>query len=119
MSKLDATHTKDELLTEPPVAQVKPIIVSELDRLKAENLNLRLLNLVNRESVLQQQLTEIQNERLLIAQQMGAMRKDMEERYGVNLSTHHIRPGDGLVIPRAPDLAGAADMLKHLRNQLG
>lgn len=87
--------------TDPaPAPETKPIVVDEVDRLKAENLNLKLITLVNRETILQQQMTDIQNQRTKMQQEMYAMRQVLQEKYGINLTTHHIRPEDGVVIPR-------------------
>jgi hypothetical protein len=101
----------------------EPVVVDEVDRLRAENLNLQLINLVNRETILQQQVADMQNrqlpelhrERQVINDKMTAMRVDLEQKYGINLNTHHIRPDDGLVIPRNP---GAAEALQRLRRQV-
>lgn len=82
--------------TEP----ARQLIVEEVDRLRAENLNLKLLQIVNRETILQQQLNELQRERTAHQERMQAMREMLESKYGINLTTHHIRPEDGVVIPR-------------------
>lgn len=111
---------------EPEPEPQGPVIVSELDRLKAENLNLKLLNLINRETLLQHQLTDLQSrqlpdlqrERGAINELMLAMRLDIERRYGISLTTHHIKPDDGQVIPRNPGInPQAAAALKRMQAQ--
>jgi hypothetical protein len=80
----------------------EPIQVEEVDRLKAENLNLKLLACVNRETILQQQLNELGKERQLYNEHMQAMQATIEEKYGINLRTHHILPDSGMVVSRIP-----------------
>lgn len=88
----------------PEVEETGPegVVVEELDRLKAENLNLRLMGVVNRETILQQQLNELGKERQELNVKMETMRKEIEAAYGINLQTHHINPDNGVVIPRNP-----------------
>lgn len=87
----------------PPQAPTKPeqIFVSREDRLESENLQLRAI-------ILQQQLvglnTEIEKkmgEQQALHQKIVADRDKIQTKYGVNLTTHYIREGDGAVLPRA------------------
>lgn len=95
---------------------VGPIVVDEVDRLKAENYNLKLLNVMNREAVAQGNIKELQGsikelhgQRSELMAQMQALRVDLEARYGIDLNTHHIVPESGVVMPRQPTAPGTMD----------
>lgn len=102
-----------------PAPPPGPVIVAEVDRLKAENLNLKLLNTVNKETILQHQLNDLQRERQDLNRQMAEMRHAMEVQYGINLTTHHIQPGSGLVVPRNEMDPQAILALQRMKAQLG
>ena len=102
--------------TTPPA----PTIVSENDRLKAEVLSLKHLNAVNRETILQQQMVQLQQqmkeaqrEKQDYTDQLTAMRKELEARYHISLVTHTIMP-NGLVVPRSemPKVTPSLQQLK-------
>lgn len=123
------TNGRTDLAAEQPEPEVPqgPVVVSEVDRLKAENLNLKLLNLINKETILQQQIADLQNrqlpelqrERQAMNEQMAMMRVDIEQRYKINLTTHHIKPDDGTVIPRNPGMnPQAVAALQKMQAQL-
>lgn len=100
-----------------PVAHPKPIQVSEADRLQAENLNLRLLNCVNRETILQLQLNELSKERQGYNERMQQMQHEIETKYGISLRTHHILPDSGMVVPRNPQPGMDPRMAAMLQKQ--
>jgi hypothetical protein len=76
------------------------VVVSGVDLLKAENLNLRLIVAVNRETMAQQALNEATKERLAANNNMQQFRVSLEKVYGINLTTHQINENTGLVVPR-------------------
>jgi len=109
------------VVDEPDVGQ-GPIVVEEIDRLKAENLNLKMFNLTSRETILQQQIADLQSrqlpalrsERDALNEKMMELRKGLEEKYGISLQTHQIRAEDGVVIPRAGQQT-ASSLLQKLQ----
>lgn len=108
----ESAPTLQETASNDPVG---PVVVLEVDRLKAENLNLKLLNSMNQEAIvqgrikdLQGQLNEINGQRAELTAQMQAMRVDVEAKYGINLATHVIQPESGVVTPR-PQAPGNMD----------
>ena len=90
-----------------PEAPRAPVQVEEVDRLRAENLNLKLIGCVNRETILQQQLNELGKERQSLNELMQVMQVEVEQKYNINLRSHHILPDSGMVVPRNP--AGGMD----------
>jgi hypothetical protein len=114
------------VMVRPPDQPI--VIVEEVDRLRAENVHLKLMTLVHRETVLTQQMADIENrllpdiqrEREGLNAKMAEIRTAIEQKYGISLQTHIIRPGDGMVIQRNPAQSqspiGAAfeQLKKHL-----
>ena len=86
------------------------IHVSAEDRLRAENLHLKVINLNHEEQLLLQQLTGKQQERAAIQQQLGALKEEIEKKYSVNLTTHEIRETDGQVQLRVPPALSSMEM---------
>ena len=78
----------------------KHIHVEREDRLIAENLNLKLVAAVSRETILQMQLNEATKERMQRTQDLQQGKQGLEAKYGISLATHTIREEDGLVVPR-------------------
>jgi hypothetical protein len=81
-----------------------PVVVSEVDRLRAENINLRLLNAVNRETLAQKAAQDAGRARAEANQATLAIRTELEKKYGVNLQTHQIDENTGEVRPRQGQL---------------
>lgn len=99
-----------------PQAPPAPVVVAEVDRLKAENINLKLLGNINKETILQHQLNDLQRERQELNAKMAELRREIEVKYGINLTTHHIMPDNGVVVPRMPGVpAGALAALRQAR----
>jgi len=76
--------------------------VDAVDRLAAENLHLRIINLNQEERLLLQQLGAKQQERTVVQQKLLELRGHIEQKYSVDLTTHEIRETDGLVQLRQP-----------------
>ena len=85
---------------ESPPSPQGPVVVDKLDRLEAENLNLRLLATQSREVILQHQLNDVGREKDDLVQKIHAMRARLEDKYNINLATHHVQPDSGVVVPR-------------------
>lgn len=118
-------YTEEAAAQPEPVPQEPgPLYIDEVDRLRAENLNLKVARAVDQETILRQQIADMQANKLPqlqrsreeLTQQMGHMRRELELKYGINLTTHTIRHDDGLVMPRDPAMtAQAAGLLKNLQ----
>jgi hypothetical protein len=80
--------------------QTDPIHVSEVDRLRAENINLRLLNAVNKETIAQQAAQQAGQARMAANQATLDVRTELEQKYGIDLQTHLIDETTGEVRPR-------------------
>lgn len=120
--KYDAAEPLPKPQEEPK--EPGPLYIDEVDRLKAENLNLKVARAVDQETILRQQIADMQTNKLPqlqrnreeLTQQMGQMRRELELKYNINLSTHTIRHDDGLVMPRDPAITPqAAGLLKNLQ----
>jgi hypothetical protein len=80
--------------------KTKAIIVTELDLLKAENINLRLMVMVNRETIAQNALNEAVRERVAKQEELQEYRAYLEKEYSVDLNTHQIDEKTGSIVPR-------------------
>jgi hypothetical protein len=89
-----------EETTPPPAPTPAPVMVELVDRLLAENANLRLMNAVDKETILQLQMNDASRLRKEAEGKLNEVRVSLEERYNINLATHEIREGDGIVVPR-------------------
>jgi len=91
----------EEKPSEPEAKKAEgPIALDETDRLKAENVNLRLLNAVNRETLAQHALQEAGRQRQEANQKVMVMRAEIEKKYEIDLRTHQIDETTGAVTPR-------------------
>lgn len=84
-----------------------PLMLETADRLKTENLNLKLVNSTNRETILQHQITElhrqmqdVRQERATYTEQAVALRAELEKKYGFSFSTHQLDLESGIIRPR-------------------
>jgi hypothetical protein len=93
-------------VSQPPVEVVH---VSKEDRQRAEIINLRKLVAQQQASLIQMQLKEANQRTADLNAEGVRLQKELEEKYGINLATHDIRPTDGAVIPK-----GATNPLKGL-----
>jgi len=105
----------EEVAAVAPPAPPAQIIVEEADRLRAENLNLKIMAVINRETILQMQLNDLGKERAAFNEQMNEMRSSLEQKYGVNLATHHIQPDTGVVTSRMPQGGMNPQMMQQLQ----
>lgn len=80
--------------------QEELIFVSREDRLEAENLHLRVMKVAYEIKDLQTQLETKRKEIEEHQKKILAIRKTLEEKYSINLTTHEVREEDGAVVPR-------------------
>lgn len=76
------------------------IVINEVDRLKAENLQLRLMNLAHERSAV---LQELQRKDAALHDQQTAFRafqEELEKKYGVDFKTHEMDADTGIVRKR-------------------
>jgi len=94
-----------------------PVFVTEVDRLKAENINLRLLDATNRETIAHLALQEATRNKQIANDAVMVMRGKLEEEYEVDFNTHlidevtgevKVRPGVNLAAIKAIKDAQAA-----------
>lgn len=69
------------------------------DRLRAENLQLKILNLTYQEEVLESRLEMLRKDRSALQRKYVELKKQLEQKYNVNLSTSEVRPSDGAIVP--------------------
>lgn len=88
------------------------VVVSVEDRLLVENLHLKILNITHQVSDLQravlaksQELQDVQNSIL-------GLKDVLEKKYNINLTTHHIVPDSGVVIP-APTNSQFGELVRN------
>lgn len=115
-ARLDAVKRELEALSEQRAEIRKmeaPGVVSEIDRLRAENINLRLLNAVKDENLAQQALNNAQRalqeaakRRAEVTTALEALRNELAARYNINFATHQVREHDGQIVPR-PEAPGS------------
>lgn len=98
----------------------KQVIVDELDKLRMVNQHLQVLTLMQEEQLIRSEFLRLQEQRSKVQEKLNKLNvdiketiRDIEMRYGVNLSTHEIRESDGAVIPR-----GNANLLEQMQKQL-
>jgi len=84
----------------------EPVFVSQTDRLIAENINLKLIAAVSRETLAQMQLNEATAERVRRFQDLNMVKGQLEAKYHFSLATHIINEGDGQILPRTPAQGG-------------
>lgn len=73
--------------------------ISREDLLRSENLQLRLMNISLQEQRLVADISALREERGKLQQEYVALRRELEEKYGIDLSKSEIRAGDGVVVP--------------------
>jgi hypothetical protein len=79
--------------------QGKYQIMDAEDRLRSENLQLKLMNMGLQEEGKLRELAKLRADRAEVQQQFIKLRKELEKKYDVNLSTVEVRAGDGAIIP--------------------
>lgn len=98
--------TSEPFLVAPSYSPPKEVIVSVEDRLKAENLALRIQVATMSKTQVWTEAThaiESWDKQLKDLQdQVKAMQKRFSEVYGIDFNRQHIEPGTGRVIPAPP-----------------
>ena len=69
------------------------------DRLRSENLQLKLMNMGLQEEGKLRELAVLRADRADIQQQFIKLRKELEKKYNIDLSSVEVRAGDGALIP--------------------
>lgn len=77
-----------------------PVTIETGDRLRAENLQLKLMNLALREKNIQAELAVLRKEQSRLQTEYLQMQKDLEEKYGIDLNTSMVNSDDGTVRPK-------------------
>jgi len=80
------------------------VVIDKVDRLELENLELKL-------GAISRQIEVLREQGDLIYAKIQALKKDISERYGVNLDENVIQE-DGTVVPRSPMLPRAMPEIK-------
>lgn len=94
--------------------EAESIFISKEDRLVAENLHLRVVNLAHEARALQEQLQQKTQQLQKLQQDIGEKRSELEVKYNIDLATHEIRESDGQVMPRT-----AQNSVARVMQQLG
>lgn len=80
--------------------QDAPIIVSREDMLESENLHLRTIAMSQEIQMIQMSIEKKTAEHRELTRRINEKKTEIEKKYGINLTTHYIREGDGVVVPR-------------------
>jgi hypothetical protein len=84
---------------EAPKGQ-EPIFLTKEERLEAENMQLRLMNLAMQEQQLLQNISQLRKDREDMQRQMIAHRDKIGKKYNIDFSKCEVRAGDGAIVPR-------------------
>lgn len=76
------------------------------DRLRAENLQLKLMNLSLQEKLLIAKLNSLQQEKSGLQEQYMQLQKELETKYEVDLNKTEIKAGDGSFVPAGSTAPG-------------
>lgn len=79
------------------------------DRLRSENLQLKIMNMGLQEEGLLRQLAALRSDRSELQQEYIALRRELEKKYDIDLSKVEVRAGDGALVPTGSTSPG------HLR----
>lgn len=93
---------EDPAMTQDPVeqpSQSEEKKLSREDHLYLDNVQLRIMNLGFKEGELRQEFQEIQSEKVRLQKEWMKLRKDFEERYGIDFDKQEIRASDGAIVP--------------------
>ncbi len=75
-------------------------IMRDHDRLRAENLQLKLMNMALQEKELMGQLESVQATTVGLQKKYIELQAELSQKYGVDLVTSQVRSSDGAIIPR-------------------
>lgn len=87
-------------------AQTAPVQLSLEDRLIAENLHLRLMNVSMQEQNLTQEISRMRTEREELQRKLLVHRDEVAKKYGIDFEKSEIRAGDGMVVARSSTRPG-------------
>jgi hypothetical protein len=95
---------QNELPSEATFPKLEPgseyPIMEPGDRLRAENLQLKLMNMALQEKELRAKLESVQRATGGLQQQYLALQSELGKKYGVDLITSQVRASDGAIVPR-------------------
>lgn len=106
MSEENKGDNGQELLTatgfSPPKAADQPnyLIMETEDRLRAENLQLKLMNMALKEKELLAQLELVRGTTMELQKQYLKLQIELSQKYGVDLTVAQVRSSDGAIVPR-------------------
>lgn len=105
-------------VAEAPEAD-EPVIVSELDRVKAENLHLKLLITAYKVKDAQQELQRYSTEQRVMQTAIVECQAEIAEKYSIDLTTHEIQGDTGEVIPRGQSKLDFGQLMQRIAQQGG
>lgn len=77
-----------------------PVAIEEVDRLKMENIELRLRNLSLQHDQLQHDIGMCRAQMTKAVQEQEILREQMQAKYKVDFSKFQVRAGDGVLVPK-------------------
>lgn len=87
------TKKGSEPVDEQADTQPKPIVLEEVDRLKLENIQLKLMNAQSRAMELERSISGFEKGYLKLL-------SELSQKYGFDPATTELEPGSGRVVPR-------------------
>lgn len=90
----------DEPLEPQPAPPAPVQFVSEEDRLRAENINLRLMNATQRETLIQHELNAAIAVRNECSAAVQGYREALSQKYNIDFDQYIIQSENGMIIPR-------------------
>jgi isoaspartyl peptidase/L-asparaginase-like protein (Ntn-hydrolase superfamily) len=90
------------------VQETTPIVVSKEDRLEASNFHLRAIALLHEIQMIQMTIQRKMAEHKALQGEIIKKRKELEDKYGIDLNRHQIRDTDGVVVLRSDRDGGIA-----------
>lgn len=73
--------------------------IDEMDRLRAENLQLRALNLISRKRELLRSIEEVDNSLRKVQEETTGFKSVLASKYNIDFTKQQIEPSTGRVIP--------------------
>ena len=75
-------------------------IMEPEDRLRAENIQLKLMNLDLQEESLARQVRQLREDRSMLQKRYRDLRAELEKKYDVDLGKSEVRASDGAIVPQ-------------------
>lgn len=87
-------------MTSPKELKAEPLVLSEVDRLRLENAQLRLMTMERDHTLVVQELQRVED--LMVRQRAtyASLLDSLAKRYNFDPSTTEMEPGTGRVVPR-------------------